>query len=104
MADYNPNDYQPGFGGLIDSSGNVKNSADVISGTGANAKLKVDIGSTSVSLTTSDIQIGAVEIKDAATDTRATVGANGLNVEVKGNTSATPFYVAIVGSIDGGTL
>lgn len=104
MPDFNPNDYQPGFGGLIDSSGNVKNSADVISGTGANAKLKVDIGDVDVTLNASDISLGAVELKDGTTDTRATIGANGLNVEVKGNTSAAPFYVAIVGSIDGGTF
>jgi hypothetical protein len=31
----------------------------------------------------SDIEIGAVEIKDGGSDTRATVGANGLEVEVK---------------------
>lgn len=30
-----------------------------------------------------DIQIGAVEIKDGITDTRASVGADGLQVEVK---------------------
>lgn len=104
MPDFDVKDFSPGYGGKIDSSGTVKNIADTITGTGADAKVKVDIGSANVSLTTTDIQIGAVEIKDASTDTRATVGANGLNVEVKGNTAAAPFYVAIVGSIDGGVL
>ena len=44
MVDFNPNDYQPGFGGKIDSSGNVKNIADVITGSGANTKIRVDAG------------------------------------------------------------
>jgi len=35
------------------------------------------------SLTASDIQIGAVEIKNSTDDTRATVGANGLHVDVQ---------------------
>lgn len=37
----------------------------------------------SVELEAKDIQIGAVEIKDSDTDSRATVGENGLEVEVK---------------------
>lgn len=36
-----------------------------------------------IKLTTGDIEIGAVEIKDSTTDTRATVGANGLHVDVQ---------------------
>jgi len=35
-----------------------------------------------------DIEIGAIEIKDATADTRASVGANGLHVDVR--TSALP--------------
>ena len=45
-------------------------------------RLKVDASMSS------DIEIGAVEIKDGATDTRAVVGANGLEVNVK--TSVLP--------------
>jgi hypothetical protein len=36
-----------------------------------------------------DIEIGAVEIKDATTDTRAVVGANGLAVDVKSSVLPT---------------
>lgn len=47
--------------------------------------LKVDIGGAAVTVTLGegDLQIGAVEIKDATTGTRAAVGANGLAVDVK---------------------
>ena len=38
---------------------------------------------TSVTLSTGDVEIGAVEIKNATDDTRATVGANGLYVDVR---------------------
>jgi hypothetical protein len=47
-------------------------------------KLKVD-----AAITTGDIEIGAVEIKNGADDTRAVVGANGLEVEVKAIPSIT---------------
>lgn len=46
------------------------------------------IGS-NVTLQVSDIEIGAVEIKDSATDTRATVGANGLYTEVRASALPT---------------
>lgn len=101
MPDFNPQDFSPAYGGRIDSNGNVKNIADAITEDG---KIAVDIGDVDVTLNASDIQIGSVEIKDATTDTRATVGANGLHVDVKGNSPANPFYMAIVGSIDGGTF
>jgi len=42
-----------------------------------------------VKLSTGDIQIGAVEIKNSTDDTRAKVGANGLEVEVKAMPSVT---------------
>lgn len=38
---------------------------------------------TSVTLSTSDIEIGAIEIKNPTDDTRATVGSNGLHVDVR---------------------
>ena len=41
-----------------------------------------------VTLNAEDIEIGAVEIKNSTDDTRATVGANGLYVDVR--TSAIP--------------
>lgn len=37
----------------------------------------------SVSVDASDLQIGAVEIKDGSSDTRATVGANGVHVDLR---------------------
>lgn len=95
MADFNPNDYQPGFGGKIDSSGNVKNIADAITGTGSDAKLKVDIGATSVSLNASDVQIGAVEIKNG----QSTSPADQYRMTVNSDGSLN---MRIVGSIDGG--
>lgn len=55
-----------------------------------------------VTVNASDIQIGAIEVKDATTDTRAKVGENGLEVEVKGNSAANPLYIVVVGSINGG--
>jgi hypothetical protein len=97
MPDYNPQDFSPSYGGKIDSSGNIKNIADAITGTGSNTKLKVDIGSTNVSLTASDIQIGAVEIKNGQAASlseqyRMTVNSDGsLNMR-------------IIGSIDGGVF
>jgi hypothetical protein len=42
MPDYNVQDFSPSYGGTIDSSGNVKNIADALTGTGSNTKLKVD--------------------------------------------------------------
>lgn len=36
-----------------------------------------------------DVEIGAVEIKDATSDTRATVGANGLYVDVRASALPT---------------
>ena len=95
MVDFNPNDYQPGFGGKIDSSGNVKNIADAITGTGSDAKLKVDIGATSVSLNASDVQIGAVEIKNG----QSTSPADQYRMTVNSDGSLN---MRIVGSIDGG--
>lgn len=41
-----------------------------------------------VNLETADIEIGAVEIKNSTDDTRATVGANGLYVDVRSTTGA----------------
>jgi hypothetical protein len=88
MVDYNVSDYQPGYGGKIDSQGNIKNIADTIT---ADGKIKVDIGG-NIELKEVDIQIGAVEIKDATGAYRMAVNSDGsINTRV-------------VGSIDGGTF
>jgi hypothetical protein len=89
MPDFNPQDYAPGYGGKIDSQGNIKNIADVITPDG---KVAVDIGEVDVTLNASDIQIGAVEIKDATGTNRLAVNSDGsINMRV-------------IGSIDGGTF
>jgi uncharacterized coiled-coil protein SlyX len=44
---------------------------------------------TDVTLSAGDIEIGAVEIKDGTSDTRATVGANGLYVDVRSSVAPT---------------
>ena len=86
MPDFNPNDFSPSYGGQIDSQGNVKNMADAITSDG---KIRVDL-SDSVELTVSDVNIGAVELKDATTENRMKVNEDGsINMRV-------------VGSIDGG--
>ncbi len=93
----NINEYQPGYGGTIDSSGNVKNIADTISGTGTDAKLKVDIGDVDVTLNASDVQIGAVEIKNG----QATTPEDAYRMTVNSDGSLN---IRIIGSIDGGTF
>ncbi len=93
MPDFNINDYQPGFGGKIDSQGNVKNIADAITNDG---KIAVDIGDVDVTLNASDIQIGAVEIKNG----QATSPASEYRMVVNSDGSLN---MRIIGSIDGGT-
>ena len=90
MPDYNPQDFSPSYGGQIDSSGNVKNLADAIVGSGTNTKLAVDA---SFTLAAGDINIGSVEISDATDNTkRLMVNSDGsLNIRV-------------IGSIDGGVF
>ena len=88
MGQYNPNEFQPGFGGVINSQGNVVNIGDLVTPEG---KVRVDLNE-AVELTVSDIQIGAVEIKDESTNNRMKVNSDGsLNFRV-------------VGSIDGGAF
>lgn len=84
MGQYNPNEFQPGYGGVINSEGNVVNIGDVVNEDG---RVKIE-----AELTVSDIQIGAVEVKDATTDVRLAINSDGsINMRV-------------VGSIDGGTF
>lgn len=49
----------------------------------SSGNLRVSVNAGTVTLTTGDVQIGAVEIKNSTDDTRATVGANGLYVDVR---------------------
>lgn len=64
----------------------------------ADGNLKVTVAG-GVTVSASDIEIGAVEIKDGATDTRAVVGANGLEVEVKAM-PALPAGTNNIGNVD----
>jgi hypothetical protein len=90
VPEFNTKEFSPSYGGQIDSSGNVKNIADAIKGTGADTKLAVDA---SFTLAAGDINIGSVEISDATDNTkRLMVNADGsLNMRV-------------IGSIDGGVF
>ena len=88
MGQYNPNEFQPGFGGVINSQGNVVNIGDLVTPEG---KVRVDLNE-AVELTVSDIQIGAVEVKDETTNSRLKINNDGsINMRV-------------VGSIDGGAF
>lgn len=91
---YNVNEYAPGSGKLIKSDGSVVNVADAYTSEG---KLKVDIGDVDVSLTASDIQIGAVEIKNG----QATTPADAYRMTVNSDGSIP---IRIVGSINGGVF
>ena len=77
---YDTSAYSPTFGGVINSSGNVVNVGDTLDGSG-NVKVAVQGG---ITVNTGDIEIGAVELKDGTTDTRAVVDSTyGLAVDVK---------------------
>lgn len=92
MPDFNVQDYQPGYGGKIDSQGNIKNIADTITDDG---KVAVDIGAVNVSLNASDLQIGAVEIKNGQASSPADAYRMAVNEDGSLN-------MRIIGSIDGG--
>ena len=89
MSTYDISNYQPGYGGVIDSTGEVKNIADIISEEG---RVKIE-----AELTVADIQIGAVEIKNG----QATSPANEYRMTVNSDGSLN---MRIIGSIDGGTF
>ena len=97
VPEFNTKEFSPSYGGQIDSSGNVKNIADAIIGTGDNTKLKVDIGDVDVSLNASDVQIGAVEIKNG----QATSPADEYRLVVNADGSLN---MRVIGSIDGGVF
>lgn len=50
------------------------------------------LGDLDVTVNASDIEIGAIEIKNSTDDTRATVGANGLYVDVRNQQSSIPTH------------
>ena len=56
-----------------------------------------------VTLLAGDIEIGAVEVKNSIDDTRATVGANGLHVDVKAQV-ALPAGTNNIGDVDVATI
>lgn len=90
MGQYNPNEFQPGFGGVINSDGDVVNLGDVINEDG---RVKID-----AQLTVSDLEIGAVEIKNGMVNT-----APEANYRMRVNEDGS-LNMRIVGSIDGGTF
>lgn len=91
---YNVNEYAPGSGKLIKSDGSVVNVADAYTSDG---KLQVDIGDVDVSLNASDVQIGAVEIKNG----QAATPADEYRMAVNSDGSIP---IRIVGSIHGGVF
>ena len=75
------NSMSPESGRIVKENGSVINIGDILEAVydEANGLLK-----TSASFSVEgDISIGAVELKDATTGTRATIGANGLHVDVQ---------------------
>lgn len=54
------------------------------------------VSATPISLNVGDLQIGAVEIKNATDDTRAVVGANGLYVDVRNIQAGTNHIGAVL--------
>jgi hypothetical protein len=64
-------------------------------------KLRIDADFSGVTLTTSDIQIGAVEIKSATTDARADVNSVGQLAVNVGNSLAPSNYDYVALSYDG---
>lgn len=68
----------------------------------ADGNLKVVL-SAGISISAGDIQIGAVELKDATTDTRAVIGANGVEVDVKA-LPALPAGDNNIGNVDIATI
>ena len=79
----------PESGRVIKEDGSIINFGNVLADVydSSNHVLK-----TSASLSIAgDVEIGAVEIKDSTTDTRATVGTNGLYVDAQNRTLAVTF-------------
>lgn len=84
MADINS--MSPQSGRVLKENNEVINTADILAAVydAVSGVLK-----TSATVNVGDIEIGAIEIKDATSETRAVVGANGLNVDVKAIAAGT---------------
>ena len=93
------NSMSPESGRMLKENNAVINVADILAAVydAVNGVLK-----TSASLSIEgDISIGAVELKDAITNTRATVGSNGLHVDVKsGAVNVTSNLIASTKTIE----
>ena len=70
----------PESGRIVKEDGEMINVGDILEAVydSTNHVLK-----TSASVNIGDVEIGAVELKDPTTDTRATIGTNGLHVDVR---------------------
>jgi hypothetical protein len=93
----NINQMYPQSGKIIKSNGDSINIAEIISAVydAVNGVLK-----TSTNIEVSDLQIGAVEIKDSTTDERAVVGTNGLHVDVQSTDSVFQGNKTLTGVAD----
>lgn len=78
--------------------------ADVVRVTATNGALDVNVAAGSVTLTTGDIEIGAVELKDGTSDTRAKVTSDN-NLKVVSYSALIPkeWDNGVVGYPDGTT-
>ena len=87
----------PQSGRVIKEDGATINIADVMAAVydAVNGVLK-----TSATIEVGDVEIGAVEIKNATDDTRATVGANGLYVDVQSMSSIFQGNKTLTGGAD----
>lgn len=85
----------PLSGRTIKEDGTIINVADVLSDV---YDSEAGALKTTTQIEVGDVEIGAVEIKDATSDTRATVGANGLHVDVRPNSGVFQGNVTLTGS------
>lgn len=80
------NSMSPKSGRVLKENGTTINTADILAAVydAINGVLK-----TSANITVGDIEIGAVELKDSTTETRAVITSNGLVVDVKATENST---------------
>ena len=94
----NINSMSPESGRIIKEDGSIINIGDILAVVydSVNGLLK-----TSANLSIEgDISIGAVELKDSITGTRATVGADGLHVDIQATTSVFQGNKTLTGVAD----
>lgn len=88
----------PESGRMVKEDGNTINMADILEAVydSVNGLLK-----TSAALTyEGDITIGSVELKDGATETKATIGLDGLHVDVQAATAVFQGNKTLTGAAD----